>query len=59
VLYCFFIIGDGRRRISHFNVTSHPTAGWILQQLREAFPYQSAPDISSLIGIPSMDWRSR
>jgi len=43
VLYCFFIIGHGRRRISHFNVTSHPTAGWILQQLREAFPYQSAP----------------
>jgi hypothetical protein len=43
VLYCFFIIGHGRRRISHFNVTSHPTAGWILQQWREAFPYQSAP----------------
>ncbi|PYU18304.1 MAG: transposase [Acidobacteria bacterium] len=43
VLYCFFIIGHGRRRIVNFNVTSHPTAGWILQQLREAFPYQSAP----------------
>jgi len=27
----------------NFNVTSHPTAGWIIQQLREAFPYQSAP----------------
>jgi len=43
VLYGFFIIAHGRRRILHFNVTSHPTAGWILQQLREAFPYQSAP----------------
>jgi putative transposase len=43
VLYCFFIIGHGRRGILHFNVTSHPTAGWILQQLRETFPYQSAP----------------
>jgi len=43
VLYCFFIIGHGRRRIVHFNVTSHPTAGWIIQQLREAFPYQLAP----------------
>jgi putative transposase len=43
VLYCFFIIGHGRRRIVNFNVTSHPTAGWIIQQLREAFPYQSAP----------------
>src|SRR5205807_2699923 len=43
VLYGFFIIAHGRRRILHFNVTSHPTAGWIIQQLREAFPYQSAP----------------
>ena len=43
VLYCFFIIGYDRRRIVNFNVTSLPTAGWIIQQLREAFPYQSAP----------------
>jgi putative transposase len=43
VLYCFFIIDHGRRRIVNFNITSHPTAGWIIQQLREAFPYQSAP----------------
>jgi putative transposase len=38
VLYCFFIIEHGRRRILHFNVTEHPTAAWIVQQLREAFP---------------------
>jgi len=38
VLYCFFIIEHGRRRILHFNVTRHPTADWIVQQLREAFP---------------------
>ena len=43
VLYCFFIIGHDRRRIVNFNVTSHPTAGWIIHQLREAFPSQSAP----------------
>ena len=43
VLYCFFIIGHGRRRILHFNVTRYPTAGWIVQQLREAFPDQLAP----------------
>jgi putative transposase len=43
LLYCFSIIGHGRRHIVNFNVTSHPTAGWIIQQLREAFPYQSAP----------------
>jgi hypothetical protein len=38
VLYCFFVIEHGRRRILHFNVTPHPTAEWIVQQLREAFP---------------------
>lgn len=43
LLYCFFIISHDRRRILHFNVTRHPTSGWIVQQLREAFPYQSAP----------------
>ena len=43
LLYCFFIIGHDRRRILHFNVTRHPTSPWIGQQLREAFPYQSAP----------------
>src|ERR1700730_4857568 len=43
VLYCFFIIGHDRRRILHFDVTKSPTAMWIVQQLREAFPFESAP----------------
>ena len=43
VLHCLFVIDHGRRRILHFNVTPHPTSAWIVQQLREAFPYQSAP----------------
>ena len=43
LLYCFFIISHDRRRILHFNITRHPTSGWIVQQLREAFPYQSTP----------------
>jgi putative transposase len=38
VLYCFFVIEHGRRKILHFNVTRHPTAEWVVQQLREAFP---------------------
>ena len=42
VLYCFFVIEHGRRRILHFNVTRHPTADWIVQQLREAFPEAGA-----------------
>ena len=43
VLYCFFVIAHDRRRILHFNVTRHPTSAWVIQQLREAFPYDSAP----------------
>src|SRR6266851_1843356 len=42
VLYCFFIISHDRRRILHVNVTKHPTSAWIIQQLREAFPFGSA-----------------
>jgi transposase InsO family protein len=38
LLYCFFVIEHGRRKILHFNVTEHPTSSWIAQQLREAFP---------------------
>ena len=43
VLYCFFIISHDRRRILHFNVSRHPTSSWIVQQLREAFPYDAVP----------------
>jgi putative transposase len=43
VLYCFFVISHDRRRILHFNVTKHPTSGWIVQQLRQAFPFDAAP----------------
>jgi len=38
LLYCFFVIEHGRRRILHLNVTRHPSAEWVVQQLREAFP---------------------
>jgi hypothetical protein len=43
VLYCLVVIGHDRRRILHFNVTKHPASRWIVQQLREAFPFDSAP----------------
>jgi putative transposase len=39
ILYCFFVIGHDRRRILHCNVTRHPNSAWVMQQLREAFPY--------------------
>jgi transposase InsO family protein len=43
VLYCFFVIAHDRRRILHCNVTKHPTSAWVIQQLRQAFPYDSVP----------------
>ena len=43
ILYCFFVISHDRRRILHFNITKHPTSSWIIQQLREAFPFESSP----------------
>ena len=42
VLYCFFVIGHDRRRILRFNVTRNPNALWIVQQMREAWPYTPA-----------------
>jgi putative transposase len=43
VLYCFFFLAHDRRRILRFSVTKHPASAWVGQQLREAFPYDSAP----------------
>jgi len=43
VLYCFFVIAHSRRRILHLNVARHPTSLWAVQQLREAFPFESPP----------------
>jgi len=38
LLYVWFAIDHGRRRILHFNVTENPTSRWVIQQLREIFP---------------------
>ena len=43
LLYVFFVISHGRRQVLRADVTEHPTASWIIQQLREAFPDGSAP----------------
>src|ERR1035438_781061 len=43
VLCCFFVIRHDRRRILHVNVSKHPTSVWVVQQLREAFPFELAP----------------
>jgi transposase InsO family protein len=38
ILYVFVLLEHGSRRIMHVGVTTHPTAGWTLQQLRQAVP---------------------
>ncbi len=43
VLYCWFAIHHERRQILHFNATFSPSADWVIQQLREAFPFDTAP----------------
>jgi putative transposase len=43
LLYVWFVIDHARRRIIHFNTTTNPTATWVSQQLREAFPNDSSP----------------
>jgi putative transposase len=37
-LYVFLLMEIRTRRIVHCNLTAHPTAGWTLQQFREAIP---------------------
>ena len=43
MLFVLVILAHDRRRIIHADVTAHPTAGWIAQQLRNAFPEDQAP----------------
>ncbi len=43
VLFVLVVLAHDRRRIVHLNVTADPSAAWTGQQIREAFPYNTAP----------------
>jgi len=42
-LYVFLVLHHGRRKLVHFAITSNPSMGWVIQQLREAMPYGQQP----------------
>jgi putative transposase len=43
VLYVFVVLAHERRRLLHFNVTSHPSPEWAAQQMVEALPWDNVP----------------
>jgi putative transposase len=42
LLYVFVLVHHDSRRLLHFNVTTHPTASWTLQQLRNAVGFEQS-----------------
>ncbi len=42
-LYVFFVIHHASRKMLHFDVSYYPDAVWVIQNLREAFPWDGAP----------------
>jgi hypothetical protein len=43
LLYGLLIVGHGRRQIVWLDVTAHPTAEWIANQITEAFGWERVP----------------
>ena len=43
LLWVFVVLHHERRRILHFGVTDRPEAPWVIQRLREAFPFDTSP----------------
>jgi putative transposase len=43
ILHVLLVTRHGRRDVARCAVTTSPTAAWVAQQLREAFPFDSAP----------------
>jgi hypothetical protein len=43
LLFVTLILAHDCRKIVRFDVTQHPTAGWLSRQVTEAFPWDTAP----------------
>ena len=43
LLFLLVVLRHERRRIVHIGTTAHPTAAWVAHQIREAFPWETAP----------------
>ena len=43
LLFVFVILSHPRRRVIHVTITTAPTAAWVSRQLRETFPFETAP----------------
>src|SRR2546425_1005447 len=43
LLFAFIVLRHNRRELLHINVTDHPTAAWVAQQIVETFPDDTAP----------------
>ena len=43
LLFVLVLLAHDRRRIVRIAITEHPTAAWIVQQFRDAFPWDELP----------------
>lgn len=43
VLHVLFFVHHHRRRVIHWAITKSPTTDWLCQQIRHAFPFDTAP----------------
>src|SRR6059036_3888291 len=57
VLFVLVVLSHDRRRLVHFNVTEHPTAGWTARQLVEACGLEETP--GHLIRDPDQVYEER
>jgi putative transposase len=59
VVYVFLVLDIGTRRILHWNVTEHPTAGWTVQQFRSVLtgeePYRFIVHDRDAVFSPAVD----